>query len=63
MILFAKALVKLPVSMAYPVLAGVGFLLLILFAGVFFFDERFSFFQWIGLSVMVFEIIIMAKVI
>ncbi|WP_267118813.1 DMT family transporter [Xanthomonas sacchari] len=48
-ILFAKALDQLPVSRAYPVLAGFGFLLVVL-ASRALFQERFDHIHWAGLA-------------
>lgn len=62
LLLFTKALVKLPVSVAYPILAGVGFILLTLLSSIFF-DEKFSLLQWVGLFFIIFGITLMANVI
>lgn len=59
-ILFAKALEKLPVSIAYPVFAGIGFSLIAL-GGGWFFGERFDLNQWIGLGMILAGIIIMSR--
>jgi multidrug transporter EmrE-like cation transporter len=59
-VLFAKALDKLPVSAAYPVLAGMGFGLISI-AGSFFFGERLGLNQYIGLAVILTGIIIMSR--
>ena len=48
-ILFAKSLESLPVSRAYPVLAGVGFLLITI-TGNIWFNERFATIHWCGLA-------------
>jgi multidrug transporter EmrE-like cation transporter len=48
-ILFTKALDKIPVSAAYPVLAGLGFSLLAI-SSSWFFGERLGFNQWLGIS-------------
>jgi multidrug transporter EmrE-like cation transporter len=59
-VLFAKALEKLPVSQAYPVFAGLGFGLIAL-AGNYFFGERFTLQQWVGLALIFSGIIIMSR--
>lgn len=59
-ILFAKALDKLPVSAAYPVAAGLGFGLISI-AGNYFFGERLSLNQYIGLGTILAGIIIMTR--
>jgi small multidrug resistance pump len=59
-VLFAKALEKLPVSQAYPVFAGLGFGLITL-AGNYFFGERFVLQQWVGLALIFCGIIIMCR--
>ena len=58
-VLFAKALDKLPVSVAYPVLAGLGFGLITLTAS-WFFGERLGLNQYIGLGMILAGIIIMS---
>lgn len=59
-VLFTKALEKLPVSVAYPVLAGISFSLITL-AGSWFFGERLGLNQWIGLGTILTGIIIMSR--
>jgi len=59
-LLFVKALSKLPVSTAYPVLACSGFLLLTLMAG-FFFHEKFSAIQWIAMTLILAGLFLMVK--
>jgi len=59
-ILFAKALEKLPVSAAYPVLAGSGFSLLT-FSAWWLFKERLMLHQYIGLAAILFGIFLLAK--
>ncbi len=59
-ILFAKALDRLPVSSAYPALAGSGFALLSIFAAVFF-QERFTALHVLGLAAIFFGIIVLAR--
>lgn len=58
-ILFAKALERLPVSIAYPVLAGAGFALLTLAAGVLF-TERLTLYQYAGVGLILVGIILLA---
>lgn len=58
--LFAKALDKLPVSAAYPVLAGLGFSLIAI-SGSWFFGERLGLNQYIGLGMILAGIIIMSR--
>ena len=58
-VLFAKALDRLPVSIAYPVLAGVGFALLTA-ASAFFFGERMSVLQYFGLAFILGGVALMA---
>ena len=59
-ILFAKALDRLPVSAAYPALAGCCFALLTVAAG-WFFGERLGFNQYVGLGMILAGIIIMSR--
>lgn len=59
-VLFAKALEKLPVSTAYPVFAGIGFGLLAI-AGNLFFKEHLSLNQLVGLGLILAGIIIMSR--
>ena len=59
-VLFAKALEKLPVSVAYPALAGFGFALLVVAAG-WFFGERLGLNQYVGLGMILAGIIIMSR--
>jgi multidrug transporter EmrE-like cation transporter len=59
-VLFAKALDKLPVSAAYPVLAGMGFALIAI-TGNYFFGERLGLNQYVGLGVILAGIIIMSR--
>jgi multidrug transporter EmrE-like cation transporter len=58
-VLFAKALDRLPVSIAYPVLAATGFALLTA-ASSFFFGERLSGLQYLGLALILGGIALMA---
>ena len=60
MILFTKSLEKLPVSAAYPVLAGLGFCLLAISSNLFF-NERLSFSQWFGVAWILTGIIIVSR--
>ncbi len=59
-LLFVKALSKLSVSTAYPVLACSGFLLLTLMAG-FFFHEKFSAIQWLAMTLILAGLLLMIK--
>jgi len=59
-ILFAKALDKLPVSAAYPTLAGFGFALLTL-ASAHFFGEKLGLNQYAGVAIILAGIIIMSR--
>ncbi|MEB3882978.1 SMR family transporter [Lyngbya sp. CCY1209] len=59
-ILFARALDKLPVSTAYPIFAGIGFSLIAI-AGNVLFGERFELNQWVGLATIFAGIIIMSR--
>ena len=58
--LFAKALDKLPVSTVYPVYAGLAFGLVAI-AGNYFFGERLGFGQYIGLGIILAGIIITSR--
>jgi multidrug transporter EmrE-like cation transporter len=59
-VLFAKALDILPVSAAYPVLAGMGFALIAISAS-WFFGERLGLGQWVGLGMILVGIIMMSR--
>jgi small multidrug resistance pump len=59
-VIFAKALDKLPVSIAYPVLAGVGFGLIAI-AGSIFFSERLGFNQWLGMGLILAGVIVVSS--
>lgn len=59
-VLFTKALDKLPVSVAYPVLAGLGFSLLAITSN-WFFGERLGLSQWIGIGLILAGLIIMSR--
>lgn len=59
-VLFAKSLDKLPVSAAYPVLAGLGFGLIAIF-GKLIFDERLGLNQWMGMALVLAGIILLTK--
>ena len=59
-ILFTKALEKLPVSAAYPVLAGLGFCLLAIFSSLIF-NERLSLTQWSGVALILAGIIVVSR--
>ncbi|WP_309235867.1 MULTISPECIES: DMT family transporter [Planktothrix] len=60
LIVFAKALDRLPVSIAYPVFAAIGFSLVALM-GSLFLGERVGLNQMIGLSFIVAGIVIMSR--
>lgn len=57
-VLFAKSLEKLPVSAAYPVLAGLGFTLIAI-AGNLLFSERLGLGQYVGIGVIFVGILLM----
>ncbi|NJK39840.1 MAG: small multidrug resistance protein [Oscillatoriales cyanobacterium RM2_1_1] len=59
-VLYAKALEKLPVSVAYPVFAGMGFGILAL-AGGYFFGEKLGFNYWVGLGMIMTGIVVIAR--
>jgi len=59
-VLFAKSLDKLPVSAAYPVLAGLGFGLIAVF-GKLIFDERLGLNQWIGMALVLAGIVLLTR--
>lgn len=59
-LLFAKALEVLPVSIAYPVLAGVGFLFLV-FASNILLGEMLSLYQGWGILMILAGVILLAK--
>jgi multidrug transporter EmrE-like cation transporter len=59
-LLFAKALDKIPVSIAYPVLAGIGFILLSI-TSYLIFHEVLKWQQWIGLIFILGGIIFVSK--
>jgi len=59
-LIFAKALESLPVSVAYPVLAGLGFAAIAL-GGAIFFGEQLSSAQVVGLMVLVAGIGLVAR--
>ncbi len=59
-LIFAKALESLPVSVAYPVLAGLGFAAIAL-GGAIFFGERLAWSQVVGLMVLVAGIGLVAR--
>ena len=58
LILFAKALDNLPVSLAYPVLASLGFIFLS-FAANYFLKEQFSLMQYFGMTFIICGIFMM----
>jgi multidrug transporter EmrE-like cation transporter len=51
---------KLPVSAAYPVLAGLGFALIAIF-GKLIFNERLGLNQWMGMAVILVGIILLTR--
>jgi small multidrug resistance pump len=59
-VIFAKALDKLPVSSAYPVLAGVGFGIIAI-AGSWLFGDRLGLNQWIGMGAILTGVIILSQ--
>ncbi|MDZ8077969.1 MAG: SMR family transporter [Nostoc sp. DcaGUA01] len=59
-VLFGKALDKLPVSTAYPVFAGLGFGLIAI-TGSWFFGERLGLNQYLGLGIILIGIIVMSR--
>ncbi len=59
-VLFGKALDKLPVSTAYPVFAGLGFGLIAI-TGSWFFQERLGVNQYLGLGIILIGIIVMSR--
>ena len=59
-ILFAKALDAIPVSIAYPILAGSGFALLTIAASILF-SEHLSALQMLGLSLILIGIVFLAQ--
>jgi len=59
-VLFAKALDKLPVSVAYPALAGSGFAMLV-FAADWCFEEHLTLNQYIGIAAIVFGIVMLSR--
>ncbi len=59
-VLFAKALDKLPVSTVYPVYAGLAFGLVAI-SGSYFFGERLGFGQYIGLGIILTGIIVTSR--
>jgi len=59
-ILFAKALKRLPVSTAYPVLAGLSFLLLVVVARVFL-EEKLSIQQMTGIVLVMLGLAFLGK--
>ena len=60
MLLFAKALEKLPVSVAYPALVGSGVALLV-FAAWKVFGEELTVNQYVGLVAVVFGIFLLVR--
>lgn len=60
LVFFSKALDKIPVAVAYPILAGLGFSLLSI-AAHYVFKEELSLMQWAGLLVTAVGIFLLAK--
>ena len=58
-ILFAKALEILPVSIAYPGLAGLGFLFLVI-ASYYIFDERLSYINLLGVLLIFLGLVLLS---
>ena len=59
-LLFAKALERLPVSTVYPIYAGLAFGLVAI-AGRYFFGERLDFGQYVGLAIILTGIIVTSR--
>lgn len=59
-LLFAKALETIEVSVAYPVLAGTGFALLVV-SSHYIFGETFHLYNWIGLGLVLAGIIFLVQ--
>lgn len=59
-VLFAKALDAIPVSVAYPILASAGFVMLVISAGVLF-SEKLALIQLAGIVFVLLGIILVAK--
>ena len=59
-IVFAMALDRLPISVAYPVLAGLGFMLIAILAR-WLFGETVSQIQWLGVSLILIGIILATR--
>jgi len=59
-IVFVKALEGMPLSIAYPVLASLGFALVVL-ASMMLFDERLSALQWAGLALILCGIVLLVS--
>lgn len=57
-LLFAKALTKLPVATAYPVLSGISFCLLAL-SSTYFLGEKLTHSQMLGMGIIIFGIFIL----
>ena len=50
-IIFSRAIEQIPISLAYPVFAGLGFILIAVFSN-FLFQENLSAQQWIGMLIV-----------
>ena len=59
-IVFVKALEGMPLSIAYPVLASLGFALVVL-ASIVLFDERLGVLQWAGLVLILCGIVLLVS--
>lgn len=59
-LLFAKALDRLPVSVGYPLLASVGFATLVV-VSTFMLHERLTPLQWLGLACVLGGIVLLAR--
>jgi multidrug transporter EmrE-like cation transporter len=59
-LIYSRALEKIPLSIAYPIFASLGFLLIAI-ASNYFFNESLSLKQWIGIAFMLTGIILIVK--
>ena len=59
-VFYAYALQKLPISVAYPVMVTTGFAIIVVVAGILL-DERLSRLQWIGVTLILFGVILVAR--
>lgn len=58
--LYSKALEKIPLSIAYPVFASIGFILIAV-SSMYFFDEALSLKQWLGIVVILLGLFLIVK--